>query len=87
MGSTASKGGAAAGRAARNVAKTAAAGKPGPPTGSHLPADDDLLTNFKPNKGKRDTEMLSLCVSASTQDVVAVPDAHRCRLLYACYSF
>ena len=61
MGGTASKGGAAAGRAARNVAKTAASGKPGPAAGSHLPADDDLLTNFKPNKGESDVEMP--CVS------------------------
>lgn len=53
MGSASSKGGAAAGRAARTVAKAAVPGKSGPSGGSHLPADDDLLTNFKPSKGER----------------------------------
>lgn len=54
MGNASSKGGAAAGRAARSIAKAGMPGKPGkpaPPTGSHLPVDDDLLEKFKPDKG------------------------------------
>ncbi|CAM9181766.1 unnamed protein product [Ectocarpus sp. 12 AP-2014] len=58
MGGASSKGGAAAGRAARSVAKSgASAGKNTPPMGSHLPVDDDLLTNFKPKKGRSVVEM------------------------------
>ncbi|CAN0250292.1 unnamed protein product, partial [Ectocarpus fasciculatus] len=51
MGGASSKGGAAAGRAARSVARSgASAGKNTPPMGSQLPLDDDLLTKFKPTK-------------------------------------
>ncbi|CAM9400180.1 unnamed protein product [Scytosiphon promiscuus] len=53
MGGASSKGGAAAGRAAKSIAKagvTGKLGKPSPPQGSHLPVDDDLLANFKPDK-------------------------------------
>lgn len=53
MGGASSKGGAAAGRAARSVARSgASAGKNTPPMGSQLPVDDDLLTKFKPTKGR-----------------------------------
>lgn len=52
MGSASSKSGAAVGRSARSIAKAGMNGKPTPSTGSHLPVEDDLLTNFKPTKGK-----------------------------------
>ncbi|CAM9100595.1 unnamed protein product [Pylaiella littoralis] len=71
MGSFSSKGGAVLGRGARSVAKNVANGKPIPSTGSHLPVKDDLLTNFKPTKGKFLSQLTIVEMSRSDAQAAA----------------
>lgn len=52
MGGSSSKAGLAAARAVRTVPKSGATGKSPHPAASHLAGDDDLLSKFKPTKGK-----------------------------------
>lgn len=77
MGGASSKGGAAAGRAARKVAKAAAPGKTSPSAGSHLPADDDLLTKFKPTKGEARSDVVRVSTHRHQHHVV-IPGLNRC---------
>ena len=52
MGGSSSKAGSAAARAVRTVPRSGAAGKSAHPAASQLAGDDDLLSKFKPTKGK-----------------------------------